>query len=340
METKLFDEVETHLAETRANLAHWVDATPTEKQQVCLCSQDGSCVQERLHVIDETLEKIKEGTFGVCKLCHDAVESQLLQMDYTSNVCLGHFSDEELRQLENELEMSQVIQRGLLPTEIPFVSGMNIAAFSRPAQIVGGDYFDFLDFKDGTHGFVMADVSGHGVSAGMLVSSLQTAFHTLVPDADSPTSVLERINRLYIHNIHVTTFVTIFLGKYNPQTRTMTYSNAGHNSAYLYRARTNEEIWLRPTGPAIGLSERFFINREDVQLEPGDILLLYTDGITEAADAQGVLWGEDRLADVIRQNADSSSEQLIQMIMSALKEHTSGSPLADDVTLIVSKLRR
>jgi sigma-B regulation protein RsbU (phosphoserine phosphatase) len=268
------------------------------------------------------------------------VESQLLQMDYTSSVCLGHFSDEELQQLQDELEMSQVIQRGLLPAEIPFVAGMSIAAFSRPAQIVGGDYFDFLDFKDGTHGFVMADVSGHGVSAGMFVSSLQTAFHTLVPDADSPLSVLERINRLYIHNIHVTTFVTIFLGKYNPQTRTMTYANAGHNSAYLYRMATNEEIWLRPTGPAIGLSERFFINCEDVQLEPGDILLLYTDGITEAADSQGSLWGEDRLAEIIRQNTDASSEQLIQMIMSALKEHTKGSPLADDVTLIVSKLRR
>jgi serine phosphatase RsbU (regulator of sigma subunit) len=261
-------------------------------------------------------------------------------MDYTSDVCLGHFSDEELRQLENELEMSQVIQRGLLPTEIPYVAGMNTAAFSRPAQIVGGDYFDFVDFKDGTHGFVMADVSGHGVSAGMLISSLQTAFHTLVPDADSPLSVLERINRLYIHNIHVTTFVTIFLGKYNPQTCVMSYANAGHNSAYVYRVGTNQETWLRPTGPAIGLSERFFINCEDVQLEPGDILLLYTDGITEAEDSQGVSWGEERMADIIRRNADASSEQLIQMIMAALKEHTNSSPLADDVTLVVSKLRR
>ena len=339
METKLFDEVETRLEETRATLAHWVEATPPEKQKVCLCSEDGTCVEEHLQVIDETLGKIREGTFGVCKLCHEAVESQLLQMDYTSDVCLGHFSDEELRQLENELEMSQVIQRGLLPTEIPFVAGMNVAAFSRPAQIVGGDYFDFLDFKDGTHGFVMADVSGHGVSAGMLVSSLQTAFHTLVPEADSPLSVLERINRLYIHNIHVTTFVTIFLGKYDPQTRIMNYANAGHNSAYVYRMETNEEVWLRPTGPAIGLSERFFINCKDIQLERGDILLLYTDGITEAADSQGTLWGEDRLAEIIRQNAEASSEQLIQMIMSALKEHTNGSPLADDVTLVISKLK-
>jgi phosphoserine phosphatase RsbU/P len=289
-------------------------------------------------VIDESLEKIKEGTLGICKVCQHEVEAQLLQMDYTSAVCLGHFSDGELRQLERELELSQVIQLGLLPKEVPFIDGMNIAAFSRPAQIVGGDYFDFVDFKDGMHGIVMADVSGHGVSAGMFMSSLQTAFQTLVPETDSPPTVLERINRLYIHNINFTTFVTTFLGKYDPQTRMLSYANAGHNSAYLYRMTTDEEFWLRPTGPAIGLVEGFTIRREDIKLEPGDILLLYTDGITEAADHQGALWGEDRLAEIVRQNVGLSAEQLIQKILKALKEYTNGSPLADDVTLVISRV--
>ncbi|MBI5962576.1 MAG: SpoIIE family protein phosphatase [Chloroflexi bacterium] len=337
MKNNLIGEIQTGLEATRTNLLHWVETTPEDKRQICLGTGDEICVEEHLHVIDESLEKIKEGTFGICKVCHEAVESQLLQMDYTTAVCLGHFSDEQLRQLENELELSQVIQRGLLPREVPSIAGMNIAAFSRPAQIVGGDYFDFVDFKDGTHGFVMADVSGHGVSAGMFMSSLQTAFHTLIPDADSPISVLERINRLYIHNINFTTFVTTFLGKYDPQTRTLSYANAGHNSAYLYRVSTNEETWLRPTGPAIGLMERFIIYTEDVVMEPGDTLLLYTDGITEASNHQGVLWGEDRLADIIRQNVELSAEQMIQKIMKALKEHTGGIPLADDVTLVISK---
>ena len=98
----------------------------------------------------------------------------------------------------------------------PRIPGLNVAAFSRPAQIVGGDYFDFVPFKDGGHGFVMADVSGHGVSASMLMTSLQTAFHTLVPGAESPLEVLERINHLYMHNINFTTFVTIFFGKLDP----------------------------------------------------------------------------------------------------------------------------
>ncbi|MBE0671580.1 MAG: SpoIIE family protein phosphatase [Anaerolineales bacterium] len=338
MKNKILDEIETSLQETRSNLLHWVETAPEEKRLTCLGLEDETCIEEHLHVIDESLEKIKEGTLGVCTICHEAVETQLLQMDYTSAVCLGHFTDAELRQLEAELELSQVVQRGLLPRDLPSIHGLNIAAFSRPAQIIGGDYFDFMNFKDGAHGIVMADVSGHGVSAGMFMSSLQTAFHTLVPDADSPISVLERINRLYIHNINFTTFVTTFLGKYDPQTRILSYANAGHNSAYLYRMSTDEEFWLRPTGPAIGLVEKFTVYKDDIKLEPGDILLLYTDGITEAANQQGILWGEDRLADIIRGSVDLTAEQIIQNILKTLKVHTDGSPFVDDVTLVVARV--
>jgi sigma-B regulation protein RsbU (phosphoserine phosphatase) len=338
MKAKSYEDIQMALEETKANLDHWTMATPVEKRQVQLGLEDDTCIEEHIHVINESLEKIEEGRFGICEICHEAVETELLQMDYTSAVCLGHFTDDELRQLENELELSQVIQRGLLPQKVPVIHGLNIAAFSRPAQILGGDYFDFIDFKNDTHGLVIADVSGHGVSAGMFMSSLQTAFHTLVPDATSPLEVLERINRLYVHNVNVTTFVTMFFGQYDPHTRVLTYANAGHNSAYLYRMGTNEEIWLRPSGPAIGLMERFLIQKREVQLQPGDILMLYTDGFTEATDQQGAFWSEDGLAEIVRQNAGSSAEQLIQKILQALKDHTNGNPLADDVTLVISKV--
>ncbi|MEW6403842.1 MAG: SpoIIE family protein phosphatase [Chloroflexota bacterium] len=339
MKPNTYEELETGLEEKQSKLLDWIETTPKEKKHTQLGPADESDVKEHLHVIEESLEKIEEGVFGICEVCRESVDDELLQMDYTSAVCLGHFTDAELRQLENELELSQVIQRGLLPQQVPSIEGLNIAAFSRPAQIVGGDYFDFLDFKDGAHGLVMADVSGHGVSAGMLISSLQTAFHTLVPDAESPLEVLERINRLYIHNIKFATFVTIFFGKFDAATRTLEYANAGHNSAYLYRAATQDEIWLRPTGPAIGLVEDFSVRMDSVQLEPGDILLLYTDGITEAENEQGLMWGEDGLAEIVRQNMDSSAEQLIQKILQSLKAHTNGSPLEDDVTLMIYRVK-
>jgi len=339
MTTKGYEDIENALEEKQAHLLHWMETTPEKLRKVQLGQEDESVVQEHMHVIDESIEKIEEGTFGICRICHEPVDLQLLQMDYTAAVCLGHFSDEELRQLESELELSQVVQRALLPQQVPAIDGLNIAAFSRPAQIVTGDYFDFVNFKDGMHGLVLADVSGHGVAAGMLMSSLQTAFQTLVPETESPVDVLERINRLYIHNINFTTFVTIFFSKYDPQSRTLIYSNAGHNSAYLYRAGTQEEIWLRPTGPAIGLSEGFAIRTEDVHLGSGDILLLYTDGVTEAINQDGMLLSADGLAEVIRRNTDSSAEQLIQKVMRTLKDFTNGSPLTDDVTLLVVKVK-
>lgn len=338
MGRKIYGDIKNGLQQKQANLYHWVEATPEQKQVIQLGTLDGSVVEEHLQVIADALEKIEEETLGICEVCHEKVDDELLQMDYTATVCLGHFSEEELRQLESELELSQVVQRALLPQQVPVIEGLNIAAFSRPAQIVSGDYFDFVDFKDGTHGFVIADVSGHGVSAGMLMTSLQTAFQMLVPDMNSPLDVLKRINKLYIHNINFTTFVTVFLGKFDPRTRTLTYANAGHNSAYLYRTATKEETWLQPTGPAIGLMEGFDTHSDEVRLNTGDILVLYTDGVTEAQNSKGAPLGDQGLAEIIRGNTDATPEQLIQKVLRGLKDFTDGSPLVDDVTLVVCKV--
>jgi sigma-B regulation protein RsbU (phosphoserine phosphatase) len=332
------DTIQQGLLKTRENLYHWLEATPEEEKEVQLGSPDPCCVEDHLKVINEALEKAEEGTLGICEICHERVDDELLTMDYTATVCLGHYTEDELRQLESELEMSQMVQRALLPQEAPKIPGLNVAAFSRPAQIVGGDYFDFVPFKDGGQGFVMADVSGHGVSAGMLMTSLQTAFHTLVPVADSPLDVLQRINHLYMHNINFTTFVTIFFGKLDPATRTLTYANAGHNSAYLLRADGSEDL-LHPTGPAIGLMEGFLLHTEQVQLEPGDTLVLYTDGVTEAADRKGTQLGLDGLAKVVRDNVSTTAEQLIQRILRAVNSFTDGIQPVDDTTLVIAKVQ-
>jgi phosphoserine phosphatase RsbU/P len=331
------DAIQDGLTKTRENLYHWIEATPEQKKAVELGSPDACCVEDHLQVINESLEKAAEGTLGICEICHGQVDDELLTMDYTATVCLAHYSEEELRQLESELEMSQMVQRGLLPQQAPSIPGLNVAAFSRPAQIVGGDYFDFVPFKDGGHGFVMADVSGHGVSAGMLMTSLQTAFHTLVPAAESPLDVLERINHLYMHNINFTTFVTIFFGKLDMASRTFTYASAGHNSAYLLRADGEEEL-LQPTGPAIGLMEGFLVHTEQVQLNPGDTLVLYTDGVTEAADTRGVQLGLDGLAKVVRENVGVTSEQLIQRILKAVNSYTDSIQPVDDTTLVIARM--
>lgn len=339
MENEIMQEIQKGLEETRENLVHWIEATPPEKKAVQCCEEDGAVVKEHIHVIDESLEKIREGTFGVCEICHEAVDDVLLKMDYTSTVCLGHYSEQELRQLESELELSQVVQRGLLPQQAPNIPGLSLAAFSRPAQIVSGDYFDFVRFKDGGYGIVLADVSGHGVAAGMLMSSLQTAFHTMAPLAESPLEVLERINHLYAHNINFTTFVTVFFGKFNPGTREFSYGSAGHNSGYLYRAGSGKETLLHPTGPAIGLMEGFNVHLEQVQLEADDTLLLYTDGVTEATNQRNAQWSLDGLTAIVRENHELAPEQLIQKVLQGVTQFVEGAPLMDDATLIACKVR-
>lgn len=338
MQTSVINRIREGLLEKKEALEQWQVATPEPQKQMELGVADESAVDAQLQVIETSLEMMEEGVYGICEVCHDAVDDELLQMDFTTTVCLGHYTENELRQLESELELSQIVQRALLPQQVPSIPNYDIAAFSRPAQIVTGDYFDFLKFEDGTHGFVLADVSGHGVSAGMLMSSLQTVFHTLTPETDSPVDVLTRINRLYIHNISFSTFVTIFFARLDPHSRTLSYANAGHNPPLLHRRSTEETSWLRPTGAAIGLVEDYRSHLESIQLGEGDALVLYTDGIIEALNPQGnEQFGYERLLEVVHQNEGLPANELASKIRQSLNDFTQGAVLVDDVTLIVCK---
>ena len=339
METEVIHHIQEGLIEKKTNLEDWREATPEETKEVCLCSEDEVLLQDHLQVIDTCLHKINEGTFGICEICHEPVDSELLQMDYTASVCLGHYTEAELRQLESELELSQVVQRAVLPQRIPFIAGFDIAAFSRPAHIVSGDYFDFLDFKDGAHGIVVADVSGHGVSASMLVTSLQMAFHTLAPENNSPAAILERINHIYIHNINFATFVTVFFASLDPKTKVLSYANAGHNPPLIYRPSTDEAIWLKPTGAAVGLMEYFNVKPASVQLMDGDIVILYTDGIVEAMNEQEEMFGFERLQDLVQSSQAPDAESLLKQILDTVNEFAGQAEQHDDLTAIVINVK-
>jgi RNA polymerase-binding transcription factor DksA len=261
MITEVYGRIQEGLEEKHKEITEFLEAAPETENEICL-GHDEHCIEQHLHVIETSLEKLDNNTLGVCVVCHGLVDTQLLEMDYTAAVCLDHYSDDERRRLESELELSQVVQRALLPQRMPTILGVELAAFSRPSEIIGGDYFDFFQFRDGTHGLVIADVSGHGVSAGMLMSSLQTAIRTMAPEADSPAEILERINRFYIHNIHFTTFVTVFMARFDPATLTLTYVNAGHNPPAVRRSGNSSITWLKPTAPAIAWLKNFMPERK------------------------------------------------------------------------------
>ena len=336
MSKTIIPRVEKSLAEKRQNLYHWLETAPAEEKEICLC-EDEACIRPHIQVIEDSMHKASQGTLGICEVCHELVDERRLEVDYTASVCLDHLSEEERRRLESELELSQVIQRALLPQRVPSIPGLELAAFNRPAEIVGGDYFDFLRFADGAHGIVIADVVGHGVSASILMSSLQAALGTLVPQGHTPAEVLDRINHFYIHNINLTTFITVFLAHYDPGTRTLTYSNAGQTPPLVFHTATGRETWLKPTSAAIGLVENYDPKLASLPLSKGDIFLLYTDGVTEEMNSAGEQFGTERLAALLKAHTGASVQDLVSVIRKTLNDFSSGRPLKDDATIIVGK---
>ena len=341
METIDTQNLTQGLAEKRQNLALWLETAPASEKDLHLGPAGEDAVREHIHVLDEAVEKAGQGVLGICTICGEPVDEGLLEMDYTANVCLSHLTPEEARPLEREMELSRMVQRALLPQEAPAIPGLELAAFLRPAQIVGGDFFDFPRFKDGRYGITIADVVGKGVSAGLIMASMQTTLRALVPESDSPAGVLARLNALFSHNAFFTTMVTLFLGAYDPASRHLTYTNAGHNPPLVYRAGNNgtgELFSLRPTAPAIGLLEDPPFREQTVDLAPGDLLLFYTDGVTEAFNPQDEQYGIDRLEDFLHRSAGAAPKGLIRGLQRELLEFAQGEQFADDITLIAGKM--
>jgi serine phosphatase RsbU (regulator of sigma subunit) len=336
-----YARIRTSLQKKRDTLAQWFRKAPPEAKSARLGVDGETAMEAHIEDMDRALEQADDGTLGVCQICHDYVEADLLAMDYTASICLTHFSDEELRRLEAELELSQTVQQAFLPQQVPAIQGVDLAAFSRPAQIVGGDYFDFVRFRDGAHGLVLGEVAGQGVAASLLMASLQTALRTFVSQYDSPAEVLDQLNHFFVHNVNFTTFTTLFLGRLEPDSGTLTYANGGNAPALLYRPLVGNGSairWLAPTGPAVGLLDHVRYEEQSVSLSPRDVLVLYTDGVTEAHNDQNEEFGEERLVAVAQQAVNLPAAEMVRALRQALQAFTGGLPAADDTTIIACRM--
>ncbi len=343
MDSSFFARFRTNLLTQRHNLVEWLHDAPEDEKRIRFGPAGEQAVQDHLQVLDIALEKAGNETLGVCEVCHDYIEPSRLEMDYTACVCLDHLSTEEKRRLESELEFSQKVQQSLLPQQAPDIPGLQLAAYSQPARIVGGDYFDFFQFRDGAPGLAIADAVDKGMPASLLMASLQAALRILVTENDSPAEVTRRLNSLFAHSTQLTNFVTLFLGRFDRPLRTLHYCNAGHNPPLLYRRSPDgaEQLqWLQPTGAAIGLVETSEFKTAQTALSPADTLLLYTDGVTEALNTQTEEFGSQRLVEFVRGQSTSSAAELMQGLRRSLQEFTAGQPLADDTTIIACKIER
>lgn len=339
MDVGTYERFRKNLERQRQNLLDWLRGTSLEKKEIHLGPVAEEGVRSRLEKLEEAITQTEQHTFGLCTVCHEDVNADLLEMDFTACVCLDHFSDDQRRRLEQDLELSHKVQKALLPKESPAIPGMRIAAFIQPAEIVGGDYFDFFRFKDGSYGIAIADVMGKGLPASMLVASMQASLRLLVPEYDSPADVIKRLNHLFCNNIHLIKFITIFLARYNPQTRVLEYCNAGHNPPlHLPASNGLAATKLMPTGAAIGLTETMEYANEKAELQKGDALLLYTDGATEARNASSEEFSEKRLIQWLTANSHLEPKALVDGIRASLREFTGSKVLQDDLTLVAGKL--
>ena len=246
--------------------------------------------------------------------------------------------------LEQELRVAREIQTALLPATLPHLPGWQIDATWRSARLVGGDFFDFWPLHRTTHpdsaanlGLVIADVSDKGVPAAMFMSMARSLVRAAALDGSAPSRALERANRWISRDSESGMFVTLFYAILDPQSGWLRYTVAGHNPPLHFHAAEGRVSELRTPGIALGVLEEITLGEAETLLAPGDLLVCYTDGVTEAINDQQLEFGVPRLRELMVAYQREPAEVVMQSILNALDQHSQGQPTFDDVTLVVIK---
>lgn len=249
----------------------------------------------------------------------------------------------EQERLQKEMQVAQEIQHALLPREFPDVEGYDISTIYRAAKDVGGDYFDFVQIDPNTMGIIVADVSGKGVPGSLVMTMIRTALRLESRENYSPTDVLSRVNQFVADDVKKGMFITIFFITLDSEKRTISFASAGHNPMILYRKDIDSCYFLNTRGMPLGISlpdgVKFeqTIERDKVKLKKDDMLVIYTDGITEAMNKAGEQYGNDRLIEFIKTNSDLHPDEFTEKLDADINRFTAGAPQNDDITLVVIK---
>ena len=242
----------------------------------------------------------------------------------------------EKQRLERAMKIAQEIQQNLLPKENPQISGFDVAGFSRAADETGGDTYDFLSLDDGRCMLVVADASGHGIGPALVIAETRAMLRAVGVGGCNVAHILNLVNNLLARDLGEARFVTCFLGMLDPTTGHLEYASAGHGPLLFYRRSEDRFTEVGATGLPFGVFEdAVFDNVSNFAFTPGDFAALTTDGIFEASNAVGELFGLERMKLVLRRDRDLPAEQMIANLHQAVIEFTGGAPQADDVTAVV-----
>jgi sigma-B regulation protein RsbU (phosphoserine phosphatase) len=249
--------------------------------------------------------------------------------------CIGREMAQRER-LNRELEIAREVQEDLFPQHLPSVRGLDFCGRCRPAREVGGDYYDFLELPEGRLGIAIGDVSGKGVGAALMMASLEASLRALAFLLDDLAELMERVNSLVYEASSASRYATLFYAEYDPGTRQLSYVNAGHNPPVVLRESGAgcQVFRLETGGPVIGLGRHGY-QQGCFSLEPGDLGVLFTDGVSESMNAQDEEWGEDRLIDFAITCNGLPAREAMTRILSAAEAFAGGASQHDDMTLVV-----
>lgn len=238
--------------------------------------------------------------------------------------------------LERELQLAMEIQQRFQPTAPPVIAGYEFQGISFPCYEIGGDYYDFISRPDGRMVITLGDVSGKGTAAALLMSSLHAAIHAQTGSHDSLVETISAVNKYLAENIPPNRFVTLFYAELDPESGTLSFLNAGHNPPLIVHAAGTVEQ-LAAGGLPLGIKPNAEYREGRTQLQLGDVLVIYSDGVTEAASPSGEEFGPTRLYEVVQRNVDASAAGIRDRIESALTKFSQGTQAADDITLVIVK---
>jgi len=245
--------------------------------------------------------------------------------------------------ISREIEIAREVQERLFPQSYPKIPGVDLAGYCRPAQAVGGDYYDFFVLDDGRLALALGDISGKGISAALLMASLRASLRSIASLQQSDLATLIRhVNNLVYESSTTNRYATFFYAEYDPATSLLTFVNAGHNPPYILRG--GQAIPLEATGTVVGLLPDAEYAQATIPMHHGDVLLAFTDGISEAMNHEDEEWGEDRMIVTAQQLLDQtdcthSAQQLLDCIITAADKFTDGAPQHDDMTLLICTVR-
>lgn len=314
--------IKNQLVERKARLHNTIKTLP-----------DSGNLFKLLKEVDYALERIGNGTYGLCEVCKDPIEPERLLADPLTTLCLDHLNTAQRRALELDLEYAGKIQQVLLPKKEIKTCQWDFAFHYQPAGTVSGDFCDVIEGSDNSLTFIIGDVSGKGVSASLMMTHLHALLHSLLSFNLPINEILQRANRLFSESTLSTNYATMVFGRAFDD-GTINISVAGHNPPLICKG--GEVISIGATGFPIGMFADAEYDVETFHLESGDGILLYTDGLTEAA-VNEIEFGEARVKDHFYSLGKVDSKKIINSLLSEHTKFLNNASVQDDITIAVLK---